>query len=182
MRKLRFYFDKDKEEKWLNKMCQKGWAMTGFCLGVYTFEPCEPGEYIYRIDMPGEIGKDNMRDRKREQYVEFVEETGAEHICDWFWWTFFRRKASQGEFKLYTDPESQLTLYKRILKLFLWVGILELAVGINNTRVFAERGISNLDAADMVCLALIYIIILVFIVAITKTTRKIKRIKKQIVS
>lgn len=182
MWKFRFYFDKDKEEQWLNKMCQKGWAMIGFYMGVYTFQPCEPGKYIYQIDMPGEIGKDSIRSRKREQYVEFVEETGAEHICDWGWWAYFRKEAAQGEFKLYTDKESQLALYKRIQKLFLWVGIMELLMGINYTISFAERGIRNLDIADVLCLALIYLIILVFVVAITKIMIKIKKLKMESIS
>lgn len=182
MRKFRLYLDKDKEEKWLNKMCQKGWAMTGFCLGVYTFAPCEPGQYIYQIDMPREIGKDNMRDEKREQYVELVEETGAEHVCDWFWWAYFRREASLGEFELYTDLESQIALYERIQKLFLWVGVMEFLLGINNTTSVMERGMENLDVPLVLGLTLIYTIILAFIVAITKTTIKIKKLKRQIVS
>ena len=182
MRKFRLYIDKDKEEKWLNKMCQKGWAMTGFCLGVYTFAPCEPGKYIYRIDMPGEIGKDSPNCGMKGRYVEFVEETGAEHVCNWGWWMIFRKETAKGGFELYTDIESQIALYKRIQKLFLWVGCMEFLIGINNTSSVMESGIGNLDVPHVVCLTLIYTIILVFIVAITKTTIKIKKLKRQIVS
>ena len=52
MKRFRMYYDKDAEEVWLNEMCQKGWAMTSFFAGLYTFAPCQPGEYIYQIDMP----------------------------------------------------------------------------------------------------------------------------------
>ena len=52
MKKFKLYFDKEKEETWLNEMCGKGLAMTKFFLGVYTFAPCEPGAYIYQIDTP----------------------------------------------------------------------------------------------------------------------------------
>ena len=40
----------EKEERWLNEMAQEGWALTcgGFC--TYTFEKCEPGEYIIRVE------------------------------------------------------------------------------------------------------------------------------------
>ncbi len=179
MKKIRFYFDKDKEEKWLNEMSRKGWALTKFFLGVYTFQPCQPGEYIYRIDMPGEIGKDTIKSEKRKQYIELVEETGAEYVCDWGWWVFLRKKASKGKFELYTDWESQLALYKRIRKLFLWVGCLEVFLIVNNTRIFFQTAG---DTTDFALLCIMYLVVLVFIVAIIKTTWKIKKINRQIVS
>lgn len=51
MRKYRLYYDKDAEEIWLKDMCQKGWALKKYFLGLYTFEPCTPGEFNYQIDL-----------------------------------------------------------------------------------------------------------------------------------
>lgn len=34
----KFYFDKDKEEQWLNEMAAKGWSMKSFLAGRYTFD------------------------------------------------------------------------------------------------------------------------------------------------
>lgn len=51
MKKFKIYFDKDKEEEWLNEMAQNGYAFTSFFLGMYSFEKCEPGEYSYQIDL-----------------------------------------------------------------------------------------------------------------------------------
>lgn len=48
LHRWKLYFDKDLEESWLNQLAQQGWGLTSFCLGRYTFEPIEPGEYIYR--------------------------------------------------------------------------------------------------------------------------------------
>ena len=56
------------EEKWLNEMAAGGWVLesVGFCR--YTFVRCEPGAYTVRTEMrPYD-----------EQYVRFMEETGAE--------------------------------------------------------------------------------------------------------
>ncbi len=39
MKKFRMFYDKEKEEEWLNGMCQQGWGMTNYFGGVYTFEP-----------------------------------------------------------------------------------------------------------------------------------------------
>lgn len=177
MRKIRIYFDKDKEEVWLNRMCAKGWAMTGFFLGVYTFQPCEPEKYTYRIDMPGEIGKNSIRDQQKREYIEFVEETDAEYVCDWGWWVFFRKETAKGKFELYTDSESKIALYKRIRKMFFLIGLLEVYVGVMNT----ERLISNsrIYGAEMAFMVLIYLIIAVFVYIIIKTTVKINKLQKE---
>ena len=51
MKKFALYFDTDKEMEWLNKMAQEGYAMVDFFAGLYTFEPCEKGEWQYQIDI-----------------------------------------------------------------------------------------------------------------------------------
>jgi len=45
------FLDYEKEEKWLNEMVAKGFAMTAYSWCHYTFENCVPGEYIYRIEL-----------------------------------------------------------------------------------------------------------------------------------
>ena len=47
----KFYFDKDKEEQWLNEMAAKGWSMKSFFAGRYTFEQTQPGEYLYQVEL-----------------------------------------------------------------------------------------------------------------------------------
>ncbi len=133
MKKFRLYFDKEKEEAWLNELSQRGWAMTGFFAGLYTFMPCEPGKYIYRVDMRGEAGRTPVWRNDYEEYIELVEETGAEYVCRWGWWLIFRKEAEKGEFTLYTDVESQIALYKRIRWMFLFVGMLECSLALSNT-------------------------------------------------
>lgn len=120
MIKFRMYFDKDKETKWLNEMAAKGYAMTGFCLGVYTFEECEPGEYLYQIDI-----KEGFFSVPKS-YREFMEETGVEIVCCWGFWVILRRKAAEGSFELYTDVESTIENYIKIRKMFKAVIVIEL--------------------------------------------------------
>lgn len=121
MVKFRWYYDKDKEEIWLNEMAQEGYAMTHFFLGFYWFEECEKGEYIYQIDLFTE----NKRNMTHREYVNLIEETGAEYVGRWFWWRFFRRKAELGEFELYTDASSKIEQFQRIFRFFRAVAILE---------------------------------------------------------
>ena len=37
MKKFKLYFDKDKEEKWLNEMSLQGWAMREFFFDMFLF-------------------------------------------------------------------------------------------------------------------------------------------------
>ncbi|MCI9492736.1 MAG: DUF2812 domain-containing protein [Lachnospiraceae bacterium] len=133
MRKFRLYYDKEKEEAWLNEMCRQGWAMTKFFLGVFQFMPCEPGKYTYQVDMPGLPGTFGMHSGIKKEYIDFVEATGAEYVCSWGFWLIFRKETEQGDFKLYTDKESRIKLYRRIRFLFLAFALLELGLCIFNS-------------------------------------------------
>ena len=99
MIKFRLYVDNQKEQNWINKLSKEGWALKSFFLGFYKFERCEVREYIYQIDL---MPKRTMQ----QEYFEFMEETGVEVFCRWFYWVYLRKKTSDGEFKLYSDNES----------------------------------------------------------------------------
>ena len=112
MIKFRLYWDKDKETVWLNDMAAKGYAMTGFFAGFYTFEKCEPGEYTYQIDFGDKFGS------VTNDYREFMEETGVEIVQTWGFWVILRKKTADGPFVLYTDVDSQITHYTKIRNMF----------------------------------------------------------------
>lgn len=138
MVKFRWYYDADKEKAWLDEMAQKGWAMYHYFLGFYWFEACKPGEYIYQIDLFVE-NKGNMT---YQEYLNLIEETGAEYLCRWFWWRVFRRRAELGDFKLYTDVNSKIEKYQKHLRFFRNIGIAQACVftyDLLYTIVFWER-------------------------------------------
>lgn len=112
MKKFKLYWDKDKEQNWINEMVQEGWTLTKYFLGIYTFEECEPGEYIYQIDLMGSTKEE------WNNFKEFVEDAGIEVVTQWYRWIFLRKKASDGEFEMYTDNESKACQYKRIRNFF----------------------------------------------------------------
>lgn len=122
MIRFKFTYDKDEEQEWLNDYCRQGWAMTGFFMGVVTFAPCRPGEFIYQIDLLP--GKGIWAD-KYEDYVIFMHEMGVEVLQRWGRWVYLRRRAEDGPFEVYTDLESQIELYRRIRRMFLWALIIE---------------------------------------------------------
>ena len=124
MIRWKFTFDKDEEQEWLNDWGQRGWAMTGFFVGIVDFAPCRPGEYIYQIDLlPGRgLWADNYED-----YVIFMNEAGVEILQRWGRWVYLRRRAEEGPFEVYSDVDSKIDLYRRIRRLFIWaLGVISL--------------------------------------------------------
>lgn len=119
MIKFRLYYDKDAEEVWLREMSLKGWAFKKFFLGFYTFEPCEPGEYNYQIDLLDNLSGNNT------DYSSFMEDLGVEVIDQWWRWVYLRKKAADGPFEMYTDLESKINLYRKIMNLFKIILVIE---------------------------------------------------------
>ena len=120
MTKFRSYLDKDKETTWINEMAAKGYALKKFFAGFYTFEVCEPGEYVYQIDFGSKMYSVS------DDYREFMAENNIEIVCLWGYWIILRKRASEGEFVLYTDVDSSIEHYTKILKMFKVVSIIEL--------------------------------------------------------
>lgn len=170
MIKFRLYYDKDKETLWLNEMADQGYAMIGFFAGFYTFEKCEPGEYRYQVDFsdkPFSLGTD---------YREFMKEMNIEIVLQWFFWVILRKKASEGEFQLYTDVDSSIAHYKKIRTLFKAVTIFE-------TILFTIECIcaSNINgfwpAACAILLAIIIFSMIREVITINKMIDKLKERK-----
>lgn len=120
MTKFRLYLDKDKETAWINEMAAQGYALTGFFAGFYKFEECEPGKYTYQIDFGDKMFSVD------ENYREFMAENNIEIVSLWGYWIFLRKLTADGEFKLYTDVDSSIEHYTKILKMFKVVTIIEL--------------------------------------------------------
>ena len=132
IRKLYFVWDYDQEEVWLNEMSAKGLHLhsVGFC--SYTFDEGRPGEYVYRLEMLDHLPSH----AESEQYIHFVEETGAEHIGSLFRWVYFRKKADGSGFDLYSDLASRITHLRKVMFLIGLVSGINLINGINMMRLW----------------------------------------------
>lgn len=120
MIKFKLFFDTEKETKWLNEMSAKGYTLADYWWGIYRFEKCLPGEYIYQIDIVN--GFFNVDD----DYRNFMEDIGVEIVCMWGYWVILRKKAAEGPFRLYTDAESSIEHYSKIRQLFRVAIIMEI--------------------------------------------------------
>ena len=112
MIRFRLYFDKDAETAWLDQMAQDGWAMKRFFAGVYSFEACEKGEYVYQVDFGDRMFAVSS------DYRELMQDMGIEIVQTWGYWVILRKRAAQGKFELYTDAASRVEHYRKIRRMF----------------------------------------------------------------
>jgi len=171
------YWNYEKEEKWLNDMSAKGLALTDYSWCRYAFTDSRPGEYIYRIELLKNLPS-NPESRK---YLQFMEENGVEHIASYMRWVYFRKKAADGAFDIYSDAESRIQHYKRVSLLWLILGLAELVIGLSNLAL--AIGIHFLSQSDVLGNLIGGIICTCLGVAFLSLShplrKKIKRLKKE---
>lgn len=129
--KIFLVWDFDKEEKWLNEMAAKGLSLVsvGFC--KYEFEDSMPGEYKVCLQL-----LDNFpRHPESKKYIEFLETTGAEHVGSFTRWVYFRKKATEGDFELFSDNDSRLKYLSSVISFVSLITVGNWIAGINNVFI-----------------------------------------------
>lgn len=126
----------DKEEQWLNEMAAKGLCLvsTGFC--KYEFEDCLPGEYQILMQLLDKL----PHHPESQKYIEFLEDTGAEQVGSFTRWVFFRKKASLGDFNLFSDNASRVKYLTSMLSFITLVVALNLLIGLENLAIAMLTG------------------------------------------
>lgn len=175
MIKFRLYFDKDKETTWLNEMAANGYAMTGFFAGFYTFDKCEPGEYMYQIDLG------NRCFSVSNDYREFMEENHIEIVQPWGFWIILRKHAKDGEFQLYTDVDSSIEHYTKIRNMFKIVTIIELICFMVEVICYsvASSDMSQFSMGPFIGMLIIAVFIAVLMKATIHTNQVIIKLKER---
>lgn len=98
------------EEQWLNEMAADGWELTKVSVPNYTFKKETPNKYIYRL----ELLDPKLTKKEREDYIDFMKETGAEKIGEFSNWIYFHKNAKLGEFNIFSDLDSRIGHLKRM--------------------------------------------------------------------
>ena len=136
------YRNYEKEEKWLNEMSAKGFALTDYSWCRYVFADIQPGEYIHRI----ELLEYQPSHPASQKYLRFMEENSVEHIASYMRWVYFRKKASDGPFDIYSDIDSKIKHYQRINLLWLILSCAELLIFLPNIIIGLNMsGNHNMD-------------------------------------
>jgi hypothetical protein len=136
----------EEEEKWLNSMAQKGKALVSARFLTYEFEDSAPGEYAVRLEML----EHSPNTPEGQQYIEFIESTGAEYIGKVMKWVYFRKKKADGEFTLHGDNATRIKHVKNILRLLLPLGIMNIGAGMYNLCI----GIAWNSSINCICAGL----------------------------
>lgn len=102
----------EKEERWLAEQERSGWhlkAVRGF---GYTFERASPADVAYRLDFHAGHRSD------LQEYLALFKDSGWEHAGTLGHWHYFRQGVVDGKVpEIYTDPESRVAKYKRVIAL-----------------------------------------------------------------
>ena len=127
-------WDFDKEEKWLNEMAVKGLSLVsvGFC--NYEFEESMSGEY--RVCL--QLLEKRPHHPESKKYIEFLETTGAEHVGSFTRWAYFRKKAAEGDFELFSDNDSRIKYLSKVISFVSLITIANWIVGIFNVFIAAS--------------------------------------------
>lgn len=139
----------EREERWLNEMSRRGWHFVSTNGLIYRFEQGQPGEYIYKIDLP-----DGVDASRRADYERFMAECGVEVVSRFKEWIFLRRRASEGPIETADNSRAQLSLINRaigyatdvlcrLLSVFAALSVISLVVA-----SFMEEGSSVADTLN----------------------------------
>jgi len=146
------YWDYEKEENWLNEMSAKGLAFIDYTWCRYVFTDSQPGEYIYRM----ELLDHSISNPGSQKYLRFMEDSGVECIASYMRWVYFRKKASDGVFDIYSDIDSKIKHYKKVNGFWSALACVLMFFGISNVIIgFASQPIHIFNLiAGAVCIIL----------------------------
>lgn len=108
-RKWFWSWQDERQEAWLSEMSQQGLHLKelGY-FGAYRFEPGPPRHYAYRMDF--------INQKRSDDYFQFIEDAGWEHLGTLAGWQYWRKESAEGEStELFTDSESKIQKYQRLM-------------------------------------------------------------------
>ena len=171
IRKWFWAWEFDKEEQWLNDMAAKGKALVSARYATYEFEDSAPGEYAIRLEML----EHDPAGAEGQQYITFVEETGAEYVGHVMKWVYFRKKTADGPFELHSDNKTRMKHLKRIIALLRPLAVINAGIAVYNFCV----GIGLASPVNVVCSMLSVAVTVLLGVGMVKLNDKKLQLEKE---
>lgn len=124
MRKLKFFIDYGKEEKWLNYMAKQGYELIDSTFG-YKFKAVKPQKSNIRIDYRTFKKNNDFID-----YCTMFEDSGWKHIAGnkWSGTQYFKKIRQGGSDDIFSDSSSKAGRYKRLANMWLTLAITYLPI------------------------------------------------------
>lgn len=115
MRKLKFFTNFDKEEKWLHLMARQGWRFINKTSFGYKFNPSEPEDATIKMDFRTFKKQEDFQD-----YLALFEDSGWEHVAGTksSGYQYFRKIGNNGSEDIFSDADSKAVRYKRISEMW----------------------------------------------------------------
>ena len=134
MKKLRFFFDFDKEERWLQEMAAKGWQLESV-LFTYTFRKSDPSALPIRMDFHTFYSQSRYQD-----YLTLFEDCGWKHIAGYksMGMHYFVRIRPDANDELFSDAASKAGRYKRVSEMWLSLFVCYLAISSSLFTTFSH--------------------------------------------
>lgn len=169
----------EEEEAWLGEMALAGWHLSRVdLLGSYTFRYGEPNRVVYRLDyMPAKKGD-------FQDYLQMFQDAGWEYVGEMSNWRYWRKQAAAGEqIEIFTDAESKVRKYRRLLGFLGLLFVVLLMLGMNlfvNTGNAVER-YSGIGLFFRLIQAIYLVLYLVYIYVMVRLALRISQLKKKVV-
>ena len=158
VRKFKWFWawQDETEEAWLREMSNEGLHLSRISFPtLYDFESGEAMDYVYRLDYRSHWKMD------QEEYLQLFQDAGWERVDEMSGWHYFRKLARPGEeLEIYTDAESKIGKYQRLLA-FLGILMLPLFIGLINMRDLPYGGMSVVQV-------FIFLMFLLYVYAMVK--------------
>ncbi len=172
VRKWYWAWEFDKEEKWLNDMAAQGKALVSARYLTYEFEDSVPGEYAVRLEMLEHA----PTSPEGQQYIEFVESTGAEYVGRVMKWVYFRQKTAEGPFELHSDNATRIKHLGGIIRLLKPLMALNVGCGVYNLCI----GIAWGSVVNIVCAGVSAAVTVLLVRGLTKLNEKKQGLERDV--
>ena len=168
----------EKEEAWLEEMSQTGWHLKSVALPcAYSFNKGEPSRCTYRLDyMPAQKAQ-------FQEYLQIFQDAGWVYVGEMSNWRYWRKQTVNGEtHEIFTDMESKIRKYRRLLGYMAFFLALMVFLGMNVFRTPAgfdpdyRPVLSAIYLLPKICYA---VIIPIYLVVVVQLLRRIDQLKKK---
>ena len=159
-----FAWQDHEEEAWLRQMAQQGYHLSSLVFPmVYEFTIGEPRDIVYRLDYT------DVRKNEIDSYLQLFQDAGWEYFDSFVGWYYFRKTAdSESTNEIYTDVESKVQKYQRLLTILI---IFPILLAGSLTGAFREPSIPVLNV-------LLFFLFAFWIYVIWNIYRRIRQLKR----
>ncbi len=163
--KLFWAWQDHKEEAWLQQMAQQGYHFSAMVFPtIYEFTLGEPRDVVYRMDYT------DVRKEDIDTYLQYFLDAGWEYVDSGMGWYYFRKLADPDKVnEIYTDAESKIQKYERMLAYFIIFPIALFATLVPQI---------SMDDPIPVLTLLTILMLLIWIFFIVRVIKRIQQLKR----